>query len=579
MNKPNGWIRIFRVTAFFNKTFFSRLGGAAGLLGLLAIALLFLGFDRRVPAIADILQNLPNMCVILWLIGIAAIQSPRLSRLGSLGVGTAIIGLSMIIAVKILLKAANVNPDIWVSGLLNNPGLPWVITAMVVLFVWGILALGTASLQIEALPRGAVVIWMVGLMVLSFTSWTPILLATEAGIVWSSIILLRGVPLKDTSSRCDLMPDSAGVTVTVASNTGRFIPLDALRGIIMILMAIDHASIFIRRWHPFETWDQPLPVYPSLAAMLTRLATHPCAPGFYFLMGAGMVLFSQSRRQAGWSERKIIGFLALRGLLFIVLEQLIVDLAINGQISPLEFSILAGLGMAMLLGIPFLRLNGLVQVIAGGAILIFMQVLPGFILHTNLGFLTPIRLLLVPGSVGPVSVLYPPIPWLGIVLIGMAFARLLLKNQQRAYQVSGAIGLACLVLFPLVRFMGGFGNLRMPTSRSLIDFFNVVKYPPSLSFLLLSLGIDLVVLYLLSRTSSKLITWGKPLIIFGQGALFFFLVHWFIYSALGVNWSAPGGLPQTYLAWIIGLLLLFPVCKAFEMFKHGMPATSVWRML
>jgi len=319
-----------------------------------------------------------------------------------------------------------------------------------------------------------------------------------------------------------------------------------------------------------------LPAYPSLAAMLTRLATHPCAPGFFFLMGAGIILFAHSRRQLGWSERRIDGHLALRGLLFIALEQLIVDIASAGQINPFDFSILAGLGAVMLFGILFLRLKGPVQAAAGAAILLLMQFLPGLLLHANLGIFNPIRLLILPGSVGIAFVLYPPIPWLGVALLGMAFARLLLQRQDKAYQVAGITGLVCLALFPIVRLLGGFGNLRMPSGDTLVDFFNVVKYPPSLSFLLLSLGFDLALLYLLSKASSTLATWGRPVVILGQAALYFFLVHWFVYAALGV---IQGGLSQTYLAWVVGLLLLYPVCKTFEAFKHRMPATSGWRML
>jgi uncharacterized membrane protein len=342
----------------------------------------------------------------------------------------------------------------------------------------------------------------------------------------------------------------------------------------MILMAIDHASIFIRRWHPFETWDQPLPDYPSLAALLTRLATHPCAPGFYFLMGAGMVLFARARRRSGWSERRINAHLALRGLLFIILEQLIVDVASTGQVNPFEFSILAGLGAAMLFGILFLRLSAPVQAAAGAAIVLLMQVVPGLLLHADLGVFSPIRLLVVPGSVGVAFVLYPPIPWLGVVLLGMAFAGLLQDDQEKAYKLAAVAGLACLALFPVVRALGGFGNLRMPSDNGLLGFLNLIKYPPSLSFLLLSLGFDLVILYLFSRAS-----WGRPVVILGQAALYFFLVHWFVYASLGIALSSPGGLPQTYLAWVVGLILLYPACKAFESFKHRMPATSVWRMI
>jgi uncharacterized membrane protein len=230
----------------------------------------------------------------------------------------------------------------------------------------------------------------------------------------------------------------------------------------------------------------------------------------------------------------------------------------------------------MLFGLLFLRLNGVVQAVTGAATLLLMQVLPGLLLHADLGLFNPIRLLLLPGSVGNVFVLYSPIPWLGVALLGMAFARLLLARQDKAYQVAAVAGLVCLVLFPLVRALGGIGNLRMPVGNTLIDFFNVVKYPPSLSFLFLSLGFDLVVLYLFSRITSILHTWARPVVILGQAALYFFLVHWFVYAALGI---IRGDLPQTYLAWVVGLLLLYPVCKTFEAFKHRMPVISVWRML
>jgi len=578
MDKLTHWIKGYQIIAFFNLTFARRLGGIAGLLAVALGLTLGFGLVIPIPAIQKTLQVLPNLAVVIWLVGIAAIQSPRLSRLGSLGLGAAMAGLSALTVLDLLLQAIDANSGDSGAALLASPATPLVFTAMAVLFVWGILALGTASLQTEVLPRGAVVLWMVGLMARLITSWPPVLLVVIAGILWSSIVLLRGIPVKDASYQPDVTP-IVPATAAAVPDTGRFIPLDALRGVIMILMAIDHASIFIRRWHPFETWDQPLPDYPSLVAMLTRLATHPCAPGFYFLMGAGMVLFARSRRPLGWSERRIAGHLALRGLLFIALEQLIVDVASAGRVYPLEFSILAGLGMAMLFGILFLRLSGPVQAAAGAAIILIMQFLPGLLLHADLGIFRPIRLLVVPGSVGSAFVLYPPIPWLGVVLLGMAFAHLLLQRQHKAYQVAAVAGLASLALFPLVRALGGFGNLRMPAGQSLVDFFNLVKYPPSLSFLLLSLGFDLVVLYLLSRASSKLVTWGRAVVILGQAALYFFLVHWFVYAALGLVWRTPGGLPQTYLAWVVGLILLYPVCKAFEAFKHRMPATSVWRML
>ena len=559
--------------AIFNASILSRVGGVAGLLGVLLGVAQALQLAPSGSAVESILEILPNLVAILWLVGVYAFQSSRLSWLGRLGFGATLAGLAFIIFFNLLREIASASPGEWMEILETSPATPVVFTVIIVTFVWGALAFGTASLQAGVLPRGSVVLWMFGMMASLVSSWTPVALATIAGIIWSSIILLRGLPAKDNRPLSEIAP------ADTAPHLGRYLPLDALRGIIMALMAIDHASYFIRRWHPFETWDQPLPEYADLAALLTRLVTHPCAPGFFFLMGAGMILLAHSRRQIGWSERQIAGHLALRGLLFIALEQLVVDIASAGKIYPLEFSILSGLGAVMILGILFLRLSGPVLAAAGAAIVLIMQFLPGLLLDADLGIFTPIRLLLVPGSVGAAFVLYAPIPWLGVALLGMAFARLLLLDQDKAYRVAAVTGLVFLALFPLVRTLGGFGNLRMPPGDTLIDFFNLVKYPPSLSFLLLALGLDLVALYLLSRASAILITWGRPVVVLGQAALYFFLVHWFIYGAMGLVWSEPGGLPKTYLAWATGLILLYPVCKTYQAFKHSMPANSVWRML
>ncbi len=555
-----------------------RLGGVVGLLAVAMALALGFGLLTPVPVVAGILSTVTNLGAVIWLAGIASIQWPRLGRLGRLGFGSAMIGLMMIAALQLLRTTADADPEGWAGTLLTGPAILFVYTATLVLLVWGVLALGTRSLQAGVLPRGATLLWMVGLLAAAVSSFLPALLVNAAGIVWSSVILLRRSPEKGSDLASDTRPAVPSNTATVPDG-GRLIPLDALRGTIMALMAIDHASLFVRRWHPFETWDQPLPDYPSLAAMLTRLATHPCAPGFFFLMGAGMILFVQSRRRLGWSEGRIARHLALRGLLFIVLEQLIVDVASSGRINPFDFSILAGLGAAMLLGILFLRIGGVAQAVIGATILLVMQFLPGIMQGIDLRILSPVRLLLLPGSVGAAFVLYPPIPWLGVTLLGMAFAGLLLRNQERAYRVAAVAGLACLVLFPLVRSLGGFGNLQMPSGHTLVDFLNVVKYPPSLSFLFLSLGFDFVVLYLFARAPSWLTNVIQPVVTLGQAALFFFLAHWFVYAAMAQVWPTPGGLSQTYLAWAVGLVLLYPVCQAFEAFKHKMPVASVWRMI
>jgi uncharacterized membrane protein len=549
-----------------------RLGGIAGLVAVVMALVAGVLADARPSTPGAILAALPLLLLILWLEAIRAFQATTLGRLGSIGARVAMAGVATVGALNLLRALVSAEATASLGRLLDSNAVGLAMAAALSLLVWGILALGTASLRTGMLPRGSVVLWMVGLAANVVTSWLPAALAGMAGVAWLSVALLR--PRASVGAARvvgESPPTQAG---------GRLLPLDALRGTIMALMAIDHASYFVRRWHPFETWDQPLPDYPNLAAMLTRLATHPCAPGFFFLMGAGMLLFLRARREAGWSDRRIAIHLALRGLLFIALEQLVVDVVSSGRMVPLDFSILAGLGGVMLLGVLFVRLSPRTQAIAGASIILVMQVLPGWMLNADLGFLAPIRLLLLPGSVGPAFVLYPPIPWLGISLLGMAFAGALLADPKRTYRLALVGGLLCMAFFTLLRELGGFGNLRMPPGTTLIDFFNVVKYPPSLSFLLLSLGFDLILLNLFSHAARFLSSVVRPLVTLGQAALYFFLSHWFVYAVLGgAFFPTPGGLPATYLVWIVGLGALYPICRAYEAFKHTMPVASIWRMI
>lgn len=111
-----------------------------------------------------------------------------------------------------------------------------------------------------------------------------------------------------------------------SKNKDRLLSLDVLRGLIMVLMAVDHAGYFIGKLHPAEYWGRPLPQYTDAFSFLTRFISHPCAPGFFFLMGTGMILFAASRRKLGWSEKKIVRFFLIRGLLLIGIELFFINI-------------------------------------------------------------------------------------------------------------------------------------------------------------------------------------------------------------------------------------------------------------
>jgi hypothetical protein len=146
---------------------------------------------------------------------------------------------------KILQAVAAADPTGSFGRLLHSDPVDLTVAAALSMLVWGILALGTASLGTGMLPRGSIVLWMTGLAASLLTSWLPVALVGMAGVVWSSLTLLR-------ARKPNASSHSAGAA-SAAAESGRLLPLDALRGTIIALMAIDHASIFVRRWHPFET--------------------------------------------------------------------------------------------------------------------------------------------------------------------------------------------------------------------------------------------------------------------------------------------------------------------------------------
>jgi uncharacterized membrane protein len=373
----------------------------------------------------------------------------------------------------------------------------------------------------------------------------------------------------------------------------RLLWLDGLRGLIMVLMALDHASFFVARVHPGEFWGVPLPMYPDALHFLTRLVTHFCAPGFFFLMGISMILFTDARRQIGWTDRRITRFFALRGFILIVLQLLLENPAwgiglLSGtsqttappgggeEMAFLHFGVLYALGATMIFWSLFLRFSSaLFASVSIIAVLATQVLIPA---PENAGVLySPwLRLLLIPGKTGICQVFYPFVPWLGLAGLGLVFGRMLRQNHRRAYVFALVSGTALLLLFVLFRALASFSDFHS-AGDGWIGFFNLTKYPPSLAFILLTLGLDLVLLFLLSKVESQLRKWGQFLLVFGSTALFFYLAHLYLYALVGLAFQNGTSFPLMYLFWILGLAILYPVCLWYKRFKEGKPPESVWR--
>lgn len=379
----------------------------------------------------------------------------------------------------------------------------------------------------------------------------------------------------------------------------RFLSFDALRGLIMILMAIDHSSAFISRQHSNEFYNGAISIYSSTPAFLTRLLTHLCAPGFFFLLGASIYWFAASRRLAGWSESQILRRTVLRGFVLFLTGQILETpvLYLQTLLSPAAerlsrlpmpppndasslswgFITLAGLGMVSIFCGLLLPLRpSLWLAVSALCTLATHTLLP----TNNQPGPIPFALLLSPGLTQHVVVVYPAIPWLAVASFGMFFAH---SIQQKQSPGSGfpvwRWGLALTLLALTLRLTGAPGNLTLPRDSSWIEFLNNVKYPPSLVFWTLSVGVNLLLLAAIQRLPAALQSPRSPLMVYGQTPLFFYLTHFYLLAAIGILFFpiAPP-LAASYAIWLLALVLLYPLCLFYRAFKSSQPQQSFWRL-
>ena len=373
------------------------------------------------------------------------------------------------------------------------------------------------------------------------------------------------------------------------SESSRLWAVDALRGLIIVFMALDHANYFVAQKHsPGEYWGGPFPVYDDPLAFMTRFVTHLSAPGFFFLMGVGMLLFADSRQKRDWSKWAVVRHFLIRGAILIALQLLVVNRA--WELSPGGFpniyiGVLVALGGTMILGSFLLWVKPIHLLFLAGGLFIGTELLvpePG--LWGAMGFSNPFDylnpILIYPGGTQVLWSNYPILPWLELVVFGILFGHWLKRDQEQAYSGGLKIGFGFLLAFLVIRYMDGFGNILPRIANTWIDFLNVVKYPPSMAFTLLTMGLNLIILGLFARANENIRTFFYPLVIFGRSPLFFYVLHLFLYAGLGM-WLAPEGtsIAAMYPYWILGLLLLFPICLLYGQLKHRPSVNSVLRYL
>ncbi|MBL7163091.1 MAG: DUF1624 domain-containing protein [Anaerolineales bacterium] len=382
-------------------------------------------------------------------------------------------------------------------------------------------------------------------------------------------------------------------TTNTRSSGSRFQPLDILRGLIMVIMAVDHVSFFIARVHFSEYWGVQLPLYTDALSFITRFITHQCAPGFFFLMGAGIVLLTASRKRKGWNERRITSFLSIRGSILIAVELLVLNFAwmiggmrgVAGSAEPpgggsdytiFYFGILCCLGCNLILCGLLRNLEARILFGLSVITMIASQLLIPPAANADVLYNPLLRLLLIPGQTGLICVMYPIIPWLGVTMWGMIFGKLLLTDEKKGFRFSLVLSIVLLALFVTWRIPFGGGDFHSPVSNTWIGYLNLTKYPPSIAFISLTMGVNLLLLFGLSKIENTAPL--KILGVFGRVPFFFYVSHIALYTLAGAfTLHYEIAYPLLYLSWLLSLVLLYPLCVWFGKLKIKAPAESIIR--
>ena len=370
----------------------------------------------------------------------------------------------------------------------------------------------------------------------------------------------------------------------------RLTSVDQLRGLVMVIMVLDHTREFFHNYKidPMNLSMTTVPLF------FTRWATHFCAPVFVFLAGMGAFL---STARGGKSRTELAFFLVTRGLWLMVLELTLVKL---GWMFALDYSSMLaqviwviGGSMILLAGLIFLPIPAIaalgITIIATHNL--FDAVLVDYLkpLGPFASVLRPAELTIVEGR--KLMVAYPLLPWLGVMATGYGFGPILLLESQRRRRVMLGLGGAMTLAFVVLRAVNGYGNPQPWSSRespafTLLSFLNCQKYPPSLLFLLMTLGPALLLLALFDRGPGVI---GRRLMIFGRVPLFYYLLQWPLVHSMAIivalasgepiGWffkdapfNPPAGyghsLPIVYLMWGIAVLLLYFPCRWFADLKR-----------
>ena len=362
----------------------------------------------------------------------------------------------------------------------------------------------------------------------------------------------------------------------------RIASIDALRGLIILIMLLDHVRGL---FYINQRLDYPINVdatEPSL--FFTRWISHLCAPVFILLTGVATSLYNDKHL----SIKETRQFLLKRGIFLIVIEFVLCNFYfLFYKTYTAQLQVMWAIGASMIILSGLLLFSRLAQVL----IVIFITVLPHIVNQVNISDIVLLRevwviLYQVPSVLHfndtiTIDVLYPVTPWVVVIYGGYLIGSLFSKNHSPSYRIKmlcsigGAMIIACIML----RLFNNFGDpvpwVKSDNIHTIMSFLNFSKYPPSEDFLLITVGTGLLLLAAIENMSKKSIALLSPFIVFGSVPLFFYVLHLYLILAVYILaeffWEGIDKHIGILSVWFITLvlsLILYPLCKYFSALKR-----------
>jgi uncharacterized membrane protein len=378
---------------------------------------------------------------------------------------------------------------------------------------------------------------------------------------------------------------TAATAPQVPAGRRRLDHVDLLRGLVMVIMVLDH----VRDYFTVVRFDPTDLTRTDLALFATRWITHYCAPVFIFLAGASAWIAGTRR-----TDRQLARFLLSRGLWLILLEVTVISFGwyfTTRWTMGARAQVIWAIGASMVVLAGLIRLPRAAVAAFGLALVVGHNLLDG-VAPEGFGAFAPLwHVLHVPGPLGimPVFVTYPLVPWAGVMALGYAAGPEVFSQDAGAPRRIAWAGALMILGFVVLRTLNGYGD---PSPRLddgspahlAMSFLNVTKYPPSLLFVLMTLGPALVALALLRRARGPV---ADVFVTFGRVPFLFYVTHLYMVHVLavaaGVAQGFPGsairtvyrllpdgygfGLPVVYLVWLCVVAALYPVCRRYAALK------------